>query len=89
MKGLRFEWIGNRHYSAVLHFGESFIPVEDKVLRLLSKQPEATPEAFVEQMIERIGINPYLKKKIRAAAGEGDLRTQITALKEFLVKYKV
>jgi hypothetical protein len=89
MKGLRFEWIGNRHYSAVLHFGESFVPVEDKVLRLLSKQPGATPEEFLEETIERIGINPYLKKKIREAAAEGDPRTQITAMKDFLVKYKV
>jgi hypothetical protein len=89
MKGLRFEWIGNRHYSAVLHFGESFVPVEDIVLRLLSNQPGATPEEFLEQAIERIGINPYLNKKIRAAAAEGDSRTQITAMKEFLVKYKV
>ncbi|MBI3595669.1 MAG: hypothetical protein HY203_00780 [Nitrospirae bacterium] len=89
MKGLWFEWIGNRHYSAILHFGESFVPVEDDVLRLLSKQPEATPEKFLEQVIERIGINPYLKKKIRAAADEGDPRSQITAMKEFLLKYKV
>ena len=89
MKGLRFEWIGNRHYSAILHFGESFVPVEDHVLRLLSEQPEVTHEAFLERLIDRIGMNSYLKKKLRAAAAEGDLRTQITAMKEFLVKYRV
>jgi len=89
MKGLWFEWIGNRHYGAVLHFGESFVPVEDNVLKLLSNQPETTSELFLEQVIERIGINPYLKKKIRAAAAEGDSRTQFTGMKEFLVKYRV
>jgi len=88
MKGLRFEWIGNRHYSAVFHFGESFVPVEDAVLRLLSKQSEAISETFLEEVIKRIGINPYLKKRIRAAAAEGDPQTQVAAMKDFLLKYK-
>ncbi|HET6464713.1 MAG TPA: hypothetical protein VFH55_03780 [Nitrospiria bacterium] len=88
MKGLRFEWIGNRHYSAVLHFGESFVPVEDNVLRLLSKQPEAPAEKFLEEVTERIGVNSYLKKTLRAAAAEGDPRSQMAAIKEFLLKHK-
>jgi hypothetical protein len=89
MKGLRFEWIGNRHYSAVFHIGESFVPVEDDVLRLLSKQSGATSETFLEEVIERIGINSYLKKRIRAAAAEGDPQTQVAGMKDFLIKYKV
>jgi len=88
MKGLRFEWVGNRHYSAVLHFGEGYVPVEETVLSLLSKQPESTPEAFLEQVIDRIGINSYLKKKIRAAAAESDPRIQMASIQEFLIKYK-
>ena len=89
MKGFRFEWVGNRHYSVVFHFGESFIPVEQDILRFLSERSEGTPELFLEEVIERIGINPYLKKQIRAAAAEGDSQTQIAAMKEFLHKYKV
>lgn len=89
MKGLRFEWIGNRHYSVVLYFGESFVPVEDDRLRFLAKEREAPPEQFLERVIEQIGRNPYLKEKIRAAADAGDLRSQIPALQAFLHKLKI
>lgn len=89
MKGLRFEWLGNRHYHVVLHFGESFVPVEDRIIRFLSEQPETTPEKFLEETIDRMGSNPYLRKQIREAAAEGDLQIQIAAMKEFLVKFKV
>ncbi|HTN44097.1 MAG TPA: hypothetical protein VMN77_09920 [Nitrospiria bacterium] len=88
MKGLQFEWIGNRHYSAIFHFGESFVPVEDEILRHLSKQSEAASETFLEEVVERIGRNPYLKKRIRAAAAEGDPHTQVAAMKAFLLKHK-
>lgn len=89
MKGLRFEWIGNRHYSVVLYFGESFVPVEDDHLRLLAKEWEAPPKQFLERVIERIGGNPYLKERIRAAADAGDPQGQIPAMQAFLHKLKI
>lgn len=89
MKGLRFEWIGNRHYSVVLYFGENFVPVEDDLLRSLFNEWESPPERFLEQVIERIGSNPYLKEKIRAAAESGDPRSQIPTMQDFIHKLKI
>ncbi|HEY5594002.1 MAG TPA: hypothetical protein VIL61_02445 [Nitrospiria bacterium] len=89
MKGLRFEWIGNRHYSVVLYFGESFVPVEDDRLRLLAKEWKAPPDQFLERVIQRVGSNPYLKEKIRAAADAGDPQGQIPAMQAFLHKLKI
>lgn len=88
MKGLRFEWIGNRHYSVVLYFGESFVPVENDLLRLLAKECKAPPEKFLELVIKQVGNNTYLKEKIREAGAAGDPQSQIPAMQEFLVKLK-
>jgi hypothetical protein len=88
MKGLRFEWIGNRHYSAVLHFGESFVPVEDKIMERLATWAAAPPDKFLERVIEQIGNNSYLKDTIRQAAEETDPRVQTPEMQEFLRKHK-
>ncbi|MBI3811863.1 MAG: hypothetical protein HY283_06635 [Nitrospirae bacterium] len=89
MKNLRFQWIGNRHYSVVLYFGENFVPVEDDLLRLLEKECKISPEKFLEQVVERIGSNPYLKEKIRAAAEAGDPGSRIPAMQEFIHKLRL
>ena len=88
-QGLRFEWIGDGHYHAVLHFGESFVPAEDHVLDFLSKKRDVVPEKFIELVIERLGTNSYLKSRLRTAAEEVDLKTQGKAMLEFLKKHKV
>lgn len=89
MKGLRFEWIGNRHYAAVLYFGESFVPVEDQILRRLATAAViAPPDEFLELVIEQIGKNPYLKDRIRLAAEDGGPSVQVPEMQQFLRKHK-
>lgn len=88
MKGLRFEWIGKGHYSVVLYFGESFVPVENDTLIRIAKGKDGPPDKFLEQVIENIGTNAYLKDKIRRAVEEGDPRAQVPAMQQFLGKHK-
>ncbi len=81
-KGLRFERLGtDRHYTVILHIGDTYVPVSDEVIEELKAQSLVAPERFLDLVIEKIGYSSYLKEQIRAEVKRaGETVTQLTVL---------
>ncbi len=81
-KGLRFEQLGtDRHYTVILHIGDTYVPVTDEVIEELKAQSLVAPERFLDLVIEKIGYSSYLKEQIRAEVKRaGETVTQLTVL---------
>jgi len=89
MKGLRFEWLGERHYRVAIHFGGKMVPVEGEILAVLAQEANRSPDQFLTLLVEKIGSNPYLRGQILRAAEHGDVAADITAMREFFHKHKI
>ena len=83
MDGLRFERLKGKghHYPALLHIGESYVPVTESAISELKAKTLLPGERFLELLIEKLGYSDYLKERIREELKKtGDPVTQATVL---------
>jgi len=69
---LRFEKLPGPIYPAYLHVGDYSVALEPELIQTLKESTQLDQARFFENLIQKVGINRYLREMIQEAIAKAD-----------------
>lgn len=69
---LRFEKLTSPIYPAYLHVGDYSIGLEPELIQALKESTQLDQARFYENLIQKVGINRYLREMIQEAVAKAE-----------------